>query len=305
MAFFMKRSLSAYEKRRGWVAQSTDVPTSKKGVVYGVERPPGMLVTEACKGQIYLVKSGRVIKDKVVLYAHHTNDGRITKSVARQLENWNDCGWPVVVVDSTPEELPWPEYVTLIRKPNIGSDFGSWSVGLHAMPHLYDVKKILFANSGVVGPFWSFANLLRDFEETNADFWGLTSNSDIDWHIQSYWFGFSNGCLRREPMKNFWENLKIQPTKGHVIVAYEVGMSRLCKKEGWSIRVVYPYQAVGAGSGMDTGTYHWDRLLNMGLPFVKRRILNWNSGPMMRKIEEYGKDAIEMATEGMSENLSA
>jgi hypothetical protein len=82
-------------------------------------------------------------------------------------------------------------------------------------------------------------------------------------------------------------------------------MSRLCKKEGWSIRVVYPYQAVGAGSGMDTGTYHWDRLLNMGLPFVKRRILNWNSGPMMRKIEEYGKDAIEMATEGMSENLSA
>jgi lipopolysaccharide biosynthesis protein len=302
MAFFMKINSSNSKEH---IKNQEVRKQIEKPIPYMVERPPGMLVTDACKGEVYLAQSGKIIKDKAVLYAHHTNDGKITKSVAKQLENWNNCGWPVVVVDSTAEELPWPDYVTLIRKPNIGSDFGSWSVGLHTMPRLYDIKKLLFANSGVVGPFWSFSNLMRDFEETDKDMWGLTTNSDIDWHIQSYWFGFSNGCLRREPLENFWKSVKIQPTKGHIIVAYEVGMSRLVKKEGWSTRVVYPYQAVGAASGMDTGTYNWDRLLDMGLPFVKRRILNWNSGPMMRKIKEYGNEAIELATEGMSETLSA
>jgi len=303
----MKKSRSNSERKSGGIFHDTNalMLDKDKNIIYHAERPPGMLVTEACKGQVFLARTGKVIKNKVVLYAHHTNDGKITKSVARQLENWNDCDWPVVVVDSSPEELPWPDYVTLIRKPNIGSDFGSWSVGLHTMPHLYDIKKILFANSGVVGPFWSFSNLLRDFEETEKDVWGLTTNSDIDWHIQTYWFGFSNGTLRRQPMKDFWEGIKLQPTKAHIIVAYEVGMSRLIRKEGWSTRVVYPFQAVGVASGVDTGTYNWDRLLDMGLPFVKRRVLNWNGWRMVRKIEEYGKDAAELATEGMSETLSA
>ena len=266
----------------------------------------GEIVTNLCKGKIVISQAGtRIIKDKVVVYAHHTNDGKITKSVAKQLENWEQCKWPVVVVDSTTENLEWPEYVTVLRKPNIGSDFGSWSVALHSMPHLYKVKKVLFANSGVVGPFWSFSNLLKDFEETEADVWGLTTNSDIDWHIQTYWFGFSNGTLSREPMKSFWEKVKIQPSKNHIIVAYEVGMSRLIRKQDWTTRVVYPYEAVGVASGVDTGTYNWDRLLDMGLPFVKRRVLQWARHSMISKIQEYGSDAVELAMEGMSETLSA
>ena len=267
----------------------------------------GQKVIDLCKGQVVVNSaSDVVIRDKVVLYAHHSNDNRLTKSVLKQLENWHDCGWPVVVVDSSEDKnLPWPKYVSVIHKPNIGFDFGSWSVALHAMPRLLHVKKILFANSGVVGPFWSFANLLRDFEETDADVWGLTTNSDIDWHIQSYWFGFSNETLSREPMKEFWENVKVEPSKTHVIVRYEVGMSRLIRSQGWSTRVVYPYEAVGVASGIDTGTFNWDRLLDMGLPFVKRRVLQWVKWPMIRKIEEYGKDAVELAMEGMSENINA
>ena len=269
------------------------------------ERSAGDLVVDVCRGKITTSQSGtRPIIDKVVLYAHHTNDGKITKSVARQLENWEHCGWPVVVVDSTEETLDWPDYVTVLRKPNIGSDFGSWSVALNAMPRLYSLEKILFANSGVVGPFWSFSNLMRDFEETETDVWGLTTNSDIDWHIQTYWFGFSNGTLSRKPMKDFWEGIKLQPTKAHIIIAYEVGMSRLIKKQEWTTRVVYPYQAVGVASGIDTGTFNWDRLLDMGLPFVKRRVLQWARYSMISKIEEYGSDAVDLAMEGMSETLS-
>ena len=270
------------------------------------ERSAGELVVDACKGRVVMSQVGtRTIRNKVVLYAHHTNDAKITKSVARQLENWEHCGWPVIVVDSTPETLEWPSYVTVLRKPNIGSDFGSWSVGLNAFPHIYDLEKVLFANSGVVGPFWSFSNLMRDFEETEADVWGLTTNSDIDWHIQTYWFGFSNGTLRRTPMKDFWGGVKIQPSKAHIIIAYEVGMSRLIQKQRWTTRVVYPYEAVGVASGVDTGTFNWDRLLDMGLPFVKRRVLHWTKQSMISKIEEYGVDAVDLALEGMSETLSA
>jgi len=263
-------------------------------------------VIDLCRGQVIINSSStKVIKDKVVLYAHHSKDNKITKSVYRQIENWIDCGWKVIVVDSSEDQyLPWPKEVSVIHKPNIGYDFGSWAIGLHTMPHLFDVNKVLFANSGVVGPFWSFSNLMRDFEETDADFWGLTSNSDIDWHIQSYWFGFSNGTLSREPMKSFWENISTQPTKKHIIVKYEIGMSQLVLNEGWSTRVVFPYETVGVASGIDTGTFAWDRLLDMGLPFVKRRVLHWNSTPMLKKISEYGNDAVELAIEGISESIN-
>lgn len=267
----------------------------------------GSRVIDLCKGQVVISNgSDAYIKDKVVLYAHHSNDNKITKSVLKQLENWNDCGWTVVVIDSSEDKnLPWPKYVSVLHKPNIGYDFGSWAVALHSMPHLLHVKKILFANSGVVGPFWSFSNLLRDFEETDCDVWGLTTNSDIDWHIQSYWFGFSNGVLNSPEMKNFWENVKVEPTKYHVIVKYEIGMSRVFRKHNYTTRVVYPYQAVGVKDGVDTGTYNWDRLLDMGLPFVKRRVLHWTGEPMARKIAEYGKDAVELVMEGLSENINA
>lgn len=267
----------------------------------------GSRVIDLCKGNV-VINSGSdaYIKDKVVLYAHHSIENKLTKSVIRQLENWHECGWTVVVVDSSEDKnLPWPSYVSVIHKPNIGYDFGSWAVALHSMPHLLHVNKILFANSGVVGPFWSFSNLLRDFEETDADVWGLTTNSDIDWHIQSYWFGFSRGVLNKPEMKNFWENIKVEPTKYHVIVKYEIGMSRVFRKNGYSTRVVYPYQAVGVADGIDTGTYNWDRLLDMGLPFVKRRVLHWTGEPMARKIAEYGKDAVELVMEGLSEKINA
>lgn len=267
----------------------------------------GQRVIDLCKGQVIVNSpSDSYIKDKVVLYAHHSNDNKITKSVARQLENWHDCGWTVVVVDSSEDKnLPWPKHAIVLHKPNIGFDFGSWAVALNAMPHLLHVDKILFANSGVVGPFWSFSNLLRDFEETDADVWGLTTNSDIDWHIQSYWFGFTNGTLNRKPMKDFWENVKVEPTKYHVIVKYEIGMSRVIRNNNYTTRVVFPYQAVGVKDGIDTGTYNWDRLLDMGLPFVKRRVLHWTGQPMARKIQEYGNDAIELVMEGLSETINA
>lgn len=261
-------------------------------------------VVDLCKGQVYLAgKKPRMIENKVVLYAHHTTGDYITKSVTKQLESWEVCGWPVVVIDSSEKELNWPEYVTVISKPNIGYDFGSWAVALNALPNIETLDKVLFANNSVIGPFWSLYGLMRDFEETNADFWGPTSNTDIGWHIQSYWFGFSNGTLSRKEMKDFWKNIEVQPTTTHIVVAYEVGMSSLVLSQGWSTRVVFPYNIVGVKEGIDTGAFAWDRLLDMGFPFIKRRVLHWNAHLMLEKVREYGNDAFELAMEGLNERI--
>ena len=263
------------------------------------------LVTDLCRDYVRIQQNANFnIKEKVVLYAHQTNDEKLTKSVLKQLQNWHDCSWPVIVIDSSDIDLTWPEYVTVLRKPNIGYDFGSWAVALEKFPEIFDSKKVLFANSGVIGPFWSFSNLLRDFEESNSDFWGLTDNSDIDWHIQTYWFGFSNETLSRSSLKEFWSGVRVTPTKSHVVVDYEVGLSRVIRKNKYSTRVVFPYKTVGVADGIDTGTYAWDRLLDMGLPFLKRRVLQWVRAPMIDKVRTYGNDAVDLVMEGLSEHLS-
>ena len=247
------------------------------------------------------------LKDKVVIYAHHTNDKKISRSVSSQLDNWNRLGWKIVVVDCSENiQLPWPDYVhTTIKRENIANDFGSWCVALHALPEIKFAKKVLLANSGMVGPFYPFDDLLDKFESSEDDVWGVTTSDEISWHIQSYWIGFSNNSLLNPVISNFWKNIKPIENKMEFIISYEIGFGSLIKENNISHGVAFPQELFPNCPG-DPGLFYWVELLDMGRPFLRRRYINrLGLYEVLGRVGGYGQNIIDMVVESSSENLNS
>ena len=265
-------------------------------------------VLELCEGLCFINKKNEtLLGDKIVLYAHHTNNNIITRSVKAQLDNWNKLNWKIVIVDSSNNVLPWPEYIhTVIQKPNIGSDCGSLAVGLHLVPEIKNAKKVLMATNAFVGPFYPFDELLKKFENSSADFWGVTSSTEINWHIQTYWFGFSNGLLKNPVMENYWKSARHVQNRTDYVYLHEIALSKLVIENNWSREVVFSYENTAGVVGSDLGLTSWDKLLDAGRPFVRKRYLHGfiDKEKLINKISEYGEEALKMLEEAYEETLS-
>ena len=81
-----------------------------------------------------------------------------------------DAGYRVVVVTTaeSPEPLDWgidrPTGLTVICRPNVGYDFGSWATALHRYPVIADAQRVLLLNDSIVGPFTTIEPLLGKFQ---------------------------------------------------------------------------------------------------------------------------------------------
>ncbi len=258
------------------------------------------------KSTLYL-KPDSVLGDKVVLYVHHTFDNKITKSVKTQLDEFDRLGWKIVLVDSSDVNLEWPDYIhALIQKPNVGGDFGGRSLAMYMIPEIRSAKKVFMPNSAFVGPFFSMEKMLQDFENSDVDFYGITDSIEIDWHIQSYWFGFSNRILEDPRVIQFWDNVSHVEDKVQFVIDYEIGFSKFAKEIGMSIDVAFKFQDVGPVILSDPGLHYWQKLLDMGRPIIRRRYIHWlGKDQILEKISEYGQDAIDMVNEASTETISA
>ena len=96
----------------------------------------------------------------------------------------------------------------MLRKPNVGYDFGSWSVALQLIPEIASADRTLLVNDSMIGPFTPLEPILAKFDSTAADVWALTDTKQFGHHLQSYFLGFCNGVLAERPLGAFWGNIR-------------------------------------------------------------------------------------------------
>lgn len=216
--------------------------------------------------------------DRAAIIASWAPDARVSRSLAALVSSLDAAGYPSVLVRASddPTPLRWPsappESTIVVRKPNIGYDFGSWTVGLDRFPSLAKRRNVILVNDSLAGPFAPLDEMVTSFESTGADVWGATNTRQIVPHLQSYLLGFRDGILADPAVRQFWRNVRHLEDKGRIIGDYEVGLSNLLRAEGlttsaWfaSERVVSP-----ADNPVVNG---WRRLVDLGFPFVKREVL--------------------------------
>lgn len=244
--------------RNGAPARVLDLVRNRVTVERGPSRPPA--------------------GDRIALLASWGPDARVSRSLSELVRALDACGYPAVVVRASDDTAPlqWPSAppasTIVLRKPNIGYDFGSWSVALDRFPSLAKRAQVILINDSMVGPFRPLEEMAHSFESTTADVWGATSTRQVIPHLQSYLLGFRNGVLADPAVRQFWRSVDHHEDKSRIIGDYELGLSRLLRAEGitasaWfaSERVVSP-----ADNPVING---WHRLIELGFPFVKRELV--------------------------------
>jgi lipopolysaccharide biosynthesis protein len=241
------------------------------------------LVRRVVAGRSHFERGGPevVTGPRVALLAHWSPRARVTRSFATLVHELQVHGYRVVVSSTceVPGALEWPEevdvdleHLSVIRRPNVGYDFGSWSVALELVPEAAAAERTIVANDSMAGPFRTLRPFLEAFDATGVDVWALTDTQQSAPHLQSYFLGFCDGVLQERPLARFWERARCEPAKDQVIHRYELGLSRLLQHEGFVHRPHFSHELVVRG-GENPVINGWRRLLELGFPFVKREIL--------------------------------
>jgi len=181
----------------------------------------------------------------VVIYVFHEMNERVEYFLQNALFQADDVEF-IIVCNSKTLEFTAPPYAKILRRDNIGYDFGAWSDAVAAFP-LYD--RYLFVNSSVMGPFipgkWTdiFFNRLTD----EVRLVGPTINYTqcVPVHVQSYLF-----CMNVETL-GFLHVRKIFTTKNYetefegAIYNREIRMTTEVLSMGWNIEcLLKDYQGV-------------------------------------------------------------
>ena len=216
---------------------------------------------------------------RVAVLAQWSTRPRMTKSFCTLVHELQSFGYRVVVCSASADagSLEWDDSVDetrliVLRRRNLGYDFGSWRAALALLPELVMADKVLLANDSMAGPFASLGGLLADFDRTTADVWSLTDSSQLDHHLQSYFLGFDGGVLRERPVRAFFAGVRHETNKRRIIIRNEIGLSQLLRQEGFALESAFPHQRF-VKRGQNPVILGWRRLLEAGFPFLKREIL--------------------------------
>ena len=216
--------------------------------------------------------------DRVAVLVHYSASPRVNRSFRTLVREFADAGYlPLVVSAATSAEpLQWggglPEQAVVLRKPNIGYDFGSWAVGLHELPSVLHSPYVVLANDSVLGPFQSLKPHLDAFEQSDADVWGLTDTRQYFHHLQTYFLGFRRGVLAEKPLARFWADRRNERTKWEIIRRNELALNLLLHREGYVATAAFRADDV-VPLGENPVIRGWWRLVENGFPFVKREIV--------------------------------
>lgn len=125
--------------------------------------------------------------------------------------------------------------VRIIRRTNIGYDFGSWKAGIFfsGMNHR-EYDQLLLTNDSYYGPFFSWKQLLA---HANSDLYGITDSHGIAYHLMSYFVLYNRRALHSADFERNWKAVRMVPTllKTLIIYAYEVNMCQNFQKSGYTI----------------------------------------------------------------------
>jgi hypothetical protein len=216
--------------------------------------------------------------DRAAIVASWGPDARVSRSLDELIRALDAAGYPSVLVRASDDRAPlrWPSAppasTIVVRKPNIGYDFGSWTVGLDRFPALARRRHVILVNDSMVGPFAPLDDMITSFETTGADVWGATNTRQFVPHLQSYLLGFQGGALADPAVRQFWRSVDHLDDKSRIIGEYELGLSHLLRAEGLTSRAWFASERVVSPTDNPVIT-GWRRLVELGFPFVKREVI--------------------------------
>lgn len=272
---------------------------------------------------------------KVAIFNHFDRQGRIHDFVDYYLRQIAAAGYVIIFVSNSPRLPPASiERLTrlcglIVRRPNVGRDFGAYKDGIALIPDLARLDSLLIANDSVYGPFFDLKEVMARMDPDQAEVWGITDSWERRYHLQSFFLVFGKTALASPAFARFWRGLRYVQSKFWIITRYEIGLTRALMAAGLRCKSLYPYRvaatalveavkdrkilnqddiepvqkrfirqvfdAINAGIPLNGTHFFWDHLIGaMGCPFLKRELLRDN--PMRVPFVQYWEKVIASAS---------
>jgi hypothetical protein len=181
----------------------------------------------------------------VVIYAFHEMNERVEYFFKNAIFQADDVDF-VIVCNSQALEFTVPPYADVIRRDNIGYDFGAWSDAV-ALYNNYD--RYLFVNSSVVGPFvpGKWTDIFFDRLNNEVRLFGPTINNNVrePVHVQSYLFCMTRHTLSFLQYCGIFSTTHYESEFEGAVYNREIPMSTAVLQMGWNIGcLLKDYQGV-------------------------------------------------------------
>jgi len=218
---------------------------------------------------------------RIAIYAHYDPDGRIRGYVLRHLSALREICAEVHFLSTATVadgELAKVDGLVSSRRlcENRGYDFGMWAEAL-ASRGLADVDELVLTNSSVLGPLFPLARTFERMAPSPCDFWGLTDNVEVEYHLQSYFFVMRRSLLRSGQVERFFASVLPYRNKTQVIRSYEVGLTHFLLDQGFTPDVLASVYDPGIGlDSFNASLFAPIALLDHGVPYVKVELLRDN-----------------------------
>jgi lipopolysaccharide biosynthesis protein len=229
---------------------------------------------------------GTYLKRRLCLFSHYDPDGKIDDYVTFYVESLHKLGTDIIFISTsenlveTEIEKVLPFCIHLIQRKNISLDFGSWKIGwmransMFGLTNNYD--QLILANDSVYGPFFPISEIFATMESRELEMWGMSSNQEIDYHLQSFFLVFEKATLRSEALAQFWDKFLFYRSKSRIIQEYELGLSHLAKAKNWKTGA-FVERDEQHNLEMNSTLFSWDKLIEEDrFPFLKTEVLKLN-----------------------------
>jgi hypothetical protein len=174
--------------------------------------------------------------------------GPLLNSATRLMRALIDANYHVVAVVNQSKDSPeWIASLsklnaTLIRRPNVGRDFGAYKIGyMFAVKQgLIDAAKhLVFANDSVYyGP--RSEEFVKELLQERHPFVGMFVNHDFHTHAQSFFLRYESRVFADQRFEKFWHRFYPAESRRHNIQNGELALSALLTGMGYK-----PYSFVG------------------------------------------------------------
>lgn len=227
----------------------------------------------------YYLKNENIILDhkRAAVFAAYNKEGVIPDYVVYYLKNLKTITDVIVFVSDneiqSSEIKKIKPYITFsITKPHGEYDFGSYKRGFFYLKNkgiLNKIDEIIFCNDSTYGPIFPFEDVFNSMKrKQNIDFWGLTVNTEIKPHIQSFFYVFKKNVFLSDSFQNFMSLIKKEMNGWAVTLKYEVEFTAYLKKQGFNYTSFVPLVKKPPHKNP------YITVLKYGMPLVKIKLIN-------------------------------
>ncbi len=215
--------------------------------------------------------------NKIAVFAHFDKNNIIDDYVTYYLKHLKEIVNKIIFISDSflcEEELEKISGIVGLyqAKPHGMYDFGSYKIGTELIKNPEDYDELIWCNDSCFGPLSPFGPIFEKMENTECDFWGLTENYEINYHIQSYFIVFRKKVFLSECFKEFFKSICPEKNKLKIVKKFEVGLSEKLINEGFKSKVCFPSNN---SNPVNHTLVNWYYLLKAGHPLLKTSLLRF------------------------------